>query len=288
MEKILEVVDLEKKYDNFKLDKISFDVLKGYIMGYIGPNGAGKTTTIKAVLDIIPYDGGHIKLFGQKPAGANQKVKERIGFVLGETAFYEFLSAKDMAQIISKFYTMWDWQIFNRTMKDFDLNPKQKIESYSKGMKVKYMIACAISHDAELFILDEPTSGLDPVFRSELMEVFQALIADGERSILFSTHITSDLESIADYITFINKGKLVFSNEKDIVLDSYSVIKGRKDQRHKILETQKTQGIIDSNMGFTALINQRDWFAQQFGNDLLIERATLEDIMIHTVRGKRI
>lgn len=288
MENILEVVELEKRYDHFALDKVSFDVPKGYIMGYIGPNGAGKTTTIKAILDIIPYDGGQIKFFGQKATESDHKIKERIGFVFGESAFYEFLTARDMAQIISKFYAKWNWQVFDYTMKEFDLNPRQKIEAYSKGMKIKYMIACAISHEAELFILDEPTSGLDPVFRSELMEVFQTLIADGEKSILFSTHITSDLESIADYITFINKGKIIFSNEKDAVLDSYCIIKGKKEQRQKVLETQKTQGIIDSNMGFTALSNQRAWFKQHFSNNLLIEKATLEDIMIHTVRGRKI
>ena len=152
-------------------------------------------------------------------------------------------------------------------------------------MKIKYMLICALSHAAELFILDEPTSGLDPVFRSELMEIFQSLIADGEKSILFSTHITSDLENIADFITFIHKGRIVFSDNKDTILDNYGLIKGRKDQRTGIVETKKIEGIIDSNLGFTALTNQKEWFQNQFRSNLVIEKATLEDIMIHTVRG---
>jgi len=287
LEKILEVSALEKHYENFSLDKISFDVQKGYIMGYIGPNGAGKTTTIKGILGITPFDGGQIRLFGQPFTDGDVKLKERLGFVFGETAFYEFLTAKDMAKILSKFYTKWDWNLFFQTMKDFDLNINQKIEKYSKGMKIKYMLACAMSHDAELFILDEPTSGLDPVFRSELMEIFQSLIANGNRSILFSTHITTDLESIADYITFINKGKLVFSENKDEILETYGVIKGSKDKRQQVLSSGKTLGILDSNMGFTALTNEKAWFHDQFNQKLVIEKATLEDIMIHTVRGNR-
>ncbi len=287
LEKILEVNELEKHYENFSLDKISFDVYKGYIMGYIGPNGAGKTTTIKSILGTTPYDGGQIKLFGQAFTGENVRLKDRLGFVFGETAFYEFLPAKDMAKILSNFYPKWDWDLFSRTMKEFDLDINQKIEAYSKGMKIKYMIACAMSHDAELFILDEPTSGLDPVFRSELMEVFQSLIADGNRSILFSTHITADLESIADYITFINKGKLVFSKNKDEVLETYCVIKGSKDRRQQVISSGRTLGILDSNMGFTALTNEKEWFRNEFNQELVIEKATLEEIMIHTVRGNK-
>lgn len=287
MENVLEIENLEKRYDSFCLDKISFSVRQGYIMGYIGPNGAGKTTTIKAILDIIRVDGGEIRIFGQSLTSSRNSIKQRIGFLMGDNAYYEFLTAGSMANVISKFYTRWDWKVFERMMKEFELNQNQKLEAYSKGMKIKYMLACALSHNAELFILDEPTSGLDPVFRSELMEIFQSLIADGERSILFSTHITSDLESIADYITFINKGRIVFSEEKDAVLDKYVLIKGRKDQRSEIEGSKKVLGILDSNLGFSALTNDREWFQKQFKGNLIIEKATLEDIMIHSVRGNR-
>ncbi|NLM52112.1 MAG: ABC transporter ATP-binding protein [Firmicutes bacterium] len=286
MDPVLQLINLEKTYDNFKLDKISFKLERGYIMGFIGPNGAGKTTTIKLILDVIKPDGGQVLLFGEPSTNAID-IKERIGFVFGDNAFYEFLSAKEMAEIIARFYKQWDWNLFHKYMRDFGLNIKQKIDSYSKGMKVKFLLACALSHHAELLILDEPTSGLDPVFRSELMEIFQHLIAAGEKTILFSTHITSDLENIADYITFINQGKIVFSTEKDTLLEQYALIKGGSQVREKIVNTGKIQGLLNSKVGFSALTNERNWFIKNQIPGILIERASLEEIMVHYIRGDK-
>jgi ABC-2 type transport system ATP-binding protein len=286
MSKVLEVIELEKHYAGFTLDKVSFSIEPGYIMGYIGPNGAGKTTTINAILDIIKPDNGKIMLFGKELTSNACEIKQKIGFVIGENAFYEFLNAQDMAGIISRFYKHWDWGVFNRYMREFELDPGKKIESYSRGMKVKFALACALSHHAELFILDEPTSGLDPVFRSELMEIFQYIISDGEKTILFSTHITSDLDSIADYITFINQGRIVFSRDKNSILTNFALVKGRKDQREKVLGSGKIKGMLESDVGFSALTDDRSWFLRN-APGLVIERATLEDIMVHFIRGNK-
>ncbi|HEX2946218.1 MAG TPA: ABC transporter ATP-binding protein [Clostridia bacterium] len=287
MYNVLEVTGLVKNYNNFRLEGITFNIQRGYIMGYIGPNGAGKTTTINLILGILNPDGGQIRLFGEDVETSPASLKERVGFVIGETAFYEFLSAKEMAGIIARFYKRWDWKAFDRYMKIFELDKNQKIESYSKGMKIKYMLACALSHNAELLLLDEPTSGLDPVFRSELMDIFQEIISDGEKSILFSTHITSDLDNIADYVTFINNGSIVFSDDKDSVLSRFSIVKGGRDQRENVMRTDKIVGILNSEVGFSALTNDREWFLRNPEKGVVLEKASLEDIMVHYVRGNK-
>lgn len=287
MDNALEVTGLVKNYENFKLDRVTFNIEPGYIMGYIGPNGAGKTTTINMILGILKPDGGQIKLFGKELNEGSTSLKERIGFVIGETAFYEFLGAQDMAGIVARFYKNWDWKAFDRYMNMFGLDKKQKIESYSKGMKVKYMLACALSHNAELLVLDEPTSGLDPVFRSELMDIFQEIISDGQRTILFSTHITSDLDNIADYVTFINNGSIIFSEDKDSVFSRFAIVKGGRDQRENVIQTGRVMGILNSEVGFTALVDNREWFLRNPVKGAVLEKASLEDIMVHYVRGNK-
>ncbi|QQE78980.1 ABC transporter ATP-binding protein [Alicyclobacillus sp. SO9] len=287
MNDILQVSNLRKQYDDFALQDVSFSLERGYIMGFIGPNGAGKTTTIKAILNVLQADSGQIRIFGRELAADPQTIKQKIGFVFGETAFYEFLSASDMAQITSKFYKHWDWTNFRKYMREFELNPDKKLESYSRGMKVKFMLACALSHQAELFILDEPTSGLDPVFRSELLEILQTVIADGEKSILFSTHITSDLDRVADFITMINDGNIVFSKEKDALMEGYALVKGPKELRDAILETRQVSGLLDSALGFSVLTEHKDELMNRFGSRIIVLQPTLEDIMIHLVRGKQ-
>lgn len=287
MDKALEVTGLVKSYDNFKLDGVTFNIEPGYIMGYIGPNGAGKTTTINMILGILKPDDGQVKLFGQELDENSTSLKERIGFVIGETTFYEFLGAQDMAGIVARFYKNWDWKAFDRYMHMFGLNKNQKIDSFSKGMKVKYMLACALSHNAELLVLDEPTSGLDPVFRSELMDIFQDIISDGHRTILFSTHITSDLDNIADYVTFINNGSIIFSEDKDSVLSRFAIIKGGRDQRENVIHTGRAMGILNSEVGFSALVDNREWFLRNPVKGAVLEKASLEDIMVHYVRGNK-
>lgn len=281
---MLEIKGLNKDFKKFKLDNVSFKLEPGYIMGFIGPNGAGKSTTIKLIMNLLKKDSGEIKVFGKDHIQFEKEIKNRIGFVYDESYFYEDLSIRQMKNIIAPFYKEWDEKLFNKYMKDFDLDPTQKIKKLSKGMKMKFSLGIALSHNADLIIMDEPTSGLDPVFRREILDVLYSIIQDENKSIFFSTHITTDLEKIADYITFINKGKIVFSKSKDEVLESYGVIKGGKDLLDR--DTRKEFiSIRETNVGFEGLAENPQKLKRLFGNEVLIEKPTLEDIMVYSVRG---
>ncbi|WP_352405152.1 ABC transporter ATP-binding protein [Sporanaerobacter acetigenes] len=284
MDYILEVNNLRKKFKKFTLKDISFKLEPGYIMGFIGPNGAGKSTTIKLIMNLLKLDGGEIKVFGLDHKKHEKEIKDRIGFVYDENYYYEDLTIKQMKNIVASFYSKWDDATFNDYIEQFDLDPKSKIKTLSKGMKMKFSLAVALSHNADLIIMDEPTSGLDPVFRREILDILYNVIQDETKSIFFSTHITTDLEKIADYITFINKGSIVFSETKDEVLENYSVVKGGTDLLDR--DTKKEFiGLKETNVGFEGLTNNKDEVKRLFGEQVLIERATLEDIMFYTVRG---
>ena len=281
---MLEIKNLSKKFKTFELDNVSFKLEPGYIMGFIGPNGAGKSTTIKLIMNLLKKDFGEIKVFNKDHIEFEKEIKNRIGFVYDESYFYEDLTIKQMKNIIAPFYKEWDEKLFNRYIKDFDLDLNQKIKKLSKGMKMKFSLAIALSHNADLIIMDEPTSGLDPVFRREILDILYNVIQDEKKSIFFSTHITTDLEKIADYITFINKGKVVFSKSKDEILESYRIIKGGNnlldmDTRKKFI------GLRETKVGFEGLVENPQKLKRLFGNDVIIERPTLEDIMVYSVRG---
>ncbi|TDT62864.1 ABC transporter ATP-binding protein [Fonticella tunisiensis] len=285
MSNILEIRNLRKQYDKFSLKDISFSLERGYIMGFIGPNGAGKSTTIKLIMNLIKRDSGEIKVFGLDNIKNEKEIKEKIGFVYDENYFYEHLSILEMKRIIAPFYKHWDDGTFKKYIKDFNLPPSRKIKDLSKGMKMKFSLALALSHRAELIIMDEPTSGLDPVFRIEMLEILQSLIQDERVSVFFSTHITTDLEKIADYITFINDGSIVFSRPKDDILESFALIKGGKELLDK--DTRKEfLAIKENSFGFEALTDNTDRIKKIFKNEVIIERPTLEDIMVYTVRGE--
>ena len=226
MENILEIKSLRKEYNGFALKDVSFQLPYGYIMGLIGPNGAGKTTTIKLVMNLLRKNSGEIKIFGKDNLEHEVEVKSRIGFVYDTPNFYEHLTLKQMKSIIAPFYKNWDEVMFRKYIDEFDLPLTKKIKTLSRGMLMKYALAIALSHHADLIIMDEPTSGLDPVFRRELLDILSGLIQDEKKSILFSTHVTSDLERIADYITFIHKGEMIFSRPKDEIFEEYGIVKG--------------------------------------------------------------
>jgi len=279
VENIIEIKDIVKSYKNFKLDKVSFNVPKGYIMGFIGENGAGKTTTIKSIMNVFDTDHGEIKVFGLDNKIHEVEIKEKIGFVYSEFDFFTNFKLKDIKKYIAPFYKNWDEEVYNNYINKFKLDPKSKINKISTGMKTKFALALALSHHAELLILDEPTSGLDPVFRDEFLDMLLNIVQDEEKTILFSTHITSDLDKIADYITYIHNGKIVFSKERDQIYENYYLIKGS-------LEKLKNQeklfiGIKKNKYGFEALTNNKKLVENQFGNDIIIERANLEDIMVY-------
>ena len=280
---MLEIKNVSKNFEKFKLNDISFNLESGYIMGFIGPNGAGKSTTIKLIMNLLKKDSGEIKIFGKDHIDFEREVKNRIGFVYDESYFYEDLTINQMKNIIAPFYKNWDEKMFNKYIKDFNLDYTQKIKKLSKGMKMKFSLATALSHNADLIIMDEPTSGLDPIFRREILDILYSVIQDENKSIFFSTHITTDLEKIADYITFINNGEIVFSKSKDEVLESYGVVKGGnnlldRDTRKEFL------GLRETKVGFEGLVENPQRLKKLFGSEILIERPTLEDIMIYSVR----
>lgn len=284
MNNILEIKNLCKKYKDFSLDNVSFNLEKGYIMGFIGPNGAGKSTTIKLIMNLIRKNSGEIKIFGLDNIKNEKDIKQRIGFVYDQGYFYEELTMLEMKNIISRFYKNWDDNAFKRYMSEFNLPESKKVKELSKGMKMKYSLAIALSHGAELILMDEPTSGLDPVFRREILDIFQSVIQDENRSIFFSTHITTDIEKIADYITFLNNGKIVFSDTKDNIMESYAIVKGNKS----VLGNNSYDDFVsvdENSFGFEALTNNAEKAARTFKDKALIERASLEDIMVYTVRG---
>lgn len=233
---MLSVQGLTKHYPSFTLQDISFSLPKGRIMGLIGKNGAGKTTTLKSILNLVRPDSGTIEMFGHNFIEDEQGCKQRIGMVLGGIDFYSHKKLADISNVTKRFYTDWDEDAHQGYMKTFALAPQKRVKELSSGMKVKYMLALALSHKASLLILDEPTSGLDPVSRDDLLGLFQKLVSSGERSILFSTHITSDLEKCADDITYIKDGKLLKSAEKSVFIKSFQHLKAPGENVELTLE----------------------------------------------------
>lgn len=278
MNNVLEISNVTKDYKKFKIDNISFNLPKGYIMGFIGANGAGKTTTIKLILNMIKRDSGEIKVFGLDNIREEERIKEQIGVVFDECYYLEDWTLNDVEKAVSIFYKNWNSSIYEKYLKEFNLARDKKVKDLSRGMRMKLMIAVAFSHEAKLLILDEPTSGLDPVARDEFLDILRDYIEDEEKSVIFSSHITSDIEKIADYITYINNGKIIFTGEKDEFLEKYCIIKGGKED---ITESQKKEiiGLRMHSTGFEGLIELKK--AVGFSSKVIIEKASLDEIMIY-------
>lgn len=278
MNNVIEINNLTKDYGDFRLNDISFGLQKGFIMGLIGPNGAGKTTIIKLIMNLLIRNSGEIKLFGFDNREYEVEVKSKIGFVYDTPNFYDHLNLKQIKNIIAPFYLNWDDQIFTKLVQKFQLPLNKTIKKFSHGMVMKAAIALALSHHADLIIMDEPTSSLDPVFRRELLDLLYEFLQNEDKSILFSTHITSDIERIADYITFIQNGEIVFSKSRDDVIESYKIIKGSTDLLD--FETSKLfKGVRTTEFGFEALCDNENKIRNSFKNKIIVEKATLEDIM---------
>ncbi len=282
----LEIKGLSKSFKDFSLKRINISLSSGYIMGFIGPNGAGKSTTIKLILNLLKKDEGEIRIFGMDNIKDEQKVKNRIGFVLDENYFYEELTVAEMKWVLAPFYRTWDEKAFQRYLKRFQLPQKKKIKELSKGMKMKFSLAIALSHNADLLIMDEPTSGLDPLVRSELLDILSEIIQDENKAIFFSTHITSDLDKIADYITIINQGEIILSMPKDDIFNNYGLVKGGKELLNADTRSSFV-GIKENEFGFTGLTCDRKLARKMFGDKVVIEKPTLEDVMLYYVRGNK-
>lgn len=285
MNKILEVNGLKKDLGNFSLHDVNFSLQEGCITGFIGINGAGKTTTIKSILGLVLKDAGNIELFGKEIDKNERELKNRIGIVLDEGYFYENMTMIEMKNIIAPAYSKWDELIFKNNIDRFKLQLNQKISTLSKGMRMKYAIALALSHHADLLIMDEPTSGLDPLIRSELMDILLEFMKEKGKSVFFSTHITSDLDKIADVLILIDNGRIVLSEAKDILLDSHGIVKGDKiminDDTRKLFLT-----LHETEYGFEGITNKKRAISQQM-NGVSIERPTIENIMLAYIGGNK-
>ncbi len=284
MENVLEISSLRKTYDDFTLNDVSFSLPEGFIMGLIGPNASGKTTIIKLIMNLIRKEAGQVRIFSKDNIEDEVEIKSRIGFVYDTPPFHGHLSLREIKLIVASFYTNWDDTLFKKYADEFDLPLAKKFKTLSRGVKMKFSFAVALSHNADFIILDEPTSGLDPVFRRKLLEVFSGIIQDEKKSILFSTHITSDLERIADYITFINEGSIVFSESKDLLMENWALIKGGKELLNK--ENRLLfSGIREREFGFEALTSNVKKAEKKLKKDIVIEKASLEDIMFFITKG---
>lgn len=283
MHDLVEVRGLCKQYDSFSLQDVNFTLPEGCITGFIGVNGAGKTTTIKAILGLINVQGGSISAFGEEMGAAAGAIKNRIGVVLDSGSFYEDFTMGEMRGIIAPAYSKWNDADFRHYMDRFSLDHKQKISTLSKGMRMKYALALALSHGAELLIMDEPTSGLDPLIRSELLAILGDYMKRGGRGVFFSTHITSDLDKVADMLILIDEGRVIFQDEKDALLERHRIVMGDSalltpSMRKLFLRTQVTE------FGFEG-ITDRVGDVKAALPDAIFEKATIDDIMLAYIKG---
>ena len=273
---LLEVENLCKTFPTFSLKDVSFKLAERYIMGFIGRNGAGNTTTLKSMLNFVKADKGTCVINGFDVSKDEIKVKESIGFVSGTDGFYQTTKIKTITNVTKKFFDNWNEELYKKLLSTFKLDENKKIKELSAGMKIKYQIALAMCHDAKLLILDEPTSGLDPVSRDELIMLFREYISDGKRSILFSTHITSDLEKCADFITYIKDGKIIKSTDICSFKDEYILVAGKKEDLSDELKNNLI-GLYEHSFGFEALIEKSKI---DLVKDLQITNPSLEEIMV--------
>lgn len=286
MENIIEVRNLKKKYDEkFILGEIDIEIPKGVIVGLIGENGAGKTTLIKSILNIIKIDTGNIKIFDKDYKKEEKEIKEDIGVVLDNMFFPEILNAKDINNSMKNIYKNWDSKLYFSYLKEFNLPDDKFLKSMSKGMRKKLEIATALAHKPKLLILDEPTSGLDPIARNEVLDIFLKFIENEEHSILLSTHITTDLEHIADEIIFIDKGKKVLAKSRDDIIDNYAILKCDIDYFSSI-DKKDIIAYKKSKYAYEILVDNKEEASRKY-NECIIDKITLENLMLLVIKGEK-
>ncbi len=280
MNEILNIEKLNKKYPTFSLKDVSFAVEPGQIMGFIGRNGAGKTTTLKSIMNMIHYESGKISAFGKDMTENELENKQRIGFALSELNYYPNKTIRQLMNVTKRFYKNFSEEKFFQVCKLFNLNLDKKLEELSSGMKVKYSVAIALSHQAELLILDEPTSGLDPVSRDEILDIFREIVKNKDRAILFSTHITSDLDKCASNITYIHDGSIIYTGDKKGFVNSYMFVKD-KTKNKSLLSDYIAYKELDDYIEGLIPMNKKDKFIE---NNIDVREPDLEQIMIYLER----
>lgn len=278
----LKLKDVSKRYDDFYLDNISFEVPQGSIVGFIGENGAGKSTTINTILGLTKKENGTIDVLGEHDI--NSVCRDQIGVVFADNNYPDMLTPEQLGNVFENLYGTWDQKIYMEILKKFKLPFNKKIKDFSKGMKMKYSISVAFSHHSKLLILDEATSGLDPVMRDEILDLLLDFIQDEEHSILISSHITSDLEKIADYIVFIHKGKIIFSKPKDELLESFGIIKCGTNLFDK-LDKENIIAYRKQDYEWQVLVENRQ-AAQKKYPDAMVIPANIDEIMLMYVKGE--
>ena len=288
MENILELQQVSKRFprSDFALENVTFSLPYGSILGFVGENGAGKTTTIGCILNTITKDSGTVKLFGKEMRDIDTDIREKIGVVYDGDNFPGFWTAKQLSQVMEGIYTQWDNALFQKYLDDFHLPVKQKIKNYSRGMTMKLAIAVALSHHPQLLILDEATSGLDPIMRDEMLDVFLEFVQEESHSILLSSHITSDLEKVADYITFIHNGKLIMTASKNDLVYNYAVMRCKESQflaldPGDIIAYRKRDFQID------VLVNNGKEVQRKYKGSV-VDHVSVDEIMLLLVKGERV
>lgn len=280
MANVLELKNVTKKYDGFVLDNVTLALPQGCIMGLIGENGAGKSTMINLILNLIKRDSGEINIFEQDLLTHESAIKEDLGVVFDECNFPETLNVEQVEKVMARIYQNWDPQAFWQYIDKFSLPYKKEIKQFSRGMKMKLSIAVALAHKAKLLVLDEATSGLDPVIRDEILDIFLDFIQDEQHAIFISSHITSDIEKIADYITFIHKGKIMFTETKEDLLNNYGICKCTSTEFDN-LDPSVIIGSRKNKFGIEVLVRK-----DQLKGQYVMDHATIEDIMVYTIRGE--
>jgi ABC-type multidrug transport system, ATPase component len=287
MNSTLILKNVNKKYEksNFAIKNISFSIPEGSIVGFIGENGAGKSTTMNCILNVIRRDSGTIEIFGREMTDEDIDIRENIGVVYDSNNFPEYLTAKQLADILGRIYSKWDDFCFEQFLRRFGLPESQKIKTYSRGMSMKLAIAVALSHDSKLLILDEATSGLDPIMRDEILDVLLEFVKQEDHSILLSSHITSDLEKIADYIVFIHNGEIILNKTKDELIYEYGVIRCSENDFHNIL-SEDILSSMKKDYQIDVLIKNRKLIEKKYKN-LIVDSVSLDEIMLLLVKGER-
>ncbi len=282
----IELCDVNKSYDSFSLNHVSFSVPKGCVVGLIGENGAGKSTTLKAILNLIRIDSGSILLFGKDHKQQEILARENIGVVFEECEFPPYLNASEVSGVMKNIYRSWDTAAFSSYLKQFNLPVKKRVKEYSRGMKMKLSIAAALAHHPSLLILDEATSGLDPIVREEILDILREFIQTGENSILLSSHITTDLDKIADYITFIHDGRIMFHQPKDDLTDRLGILRCSREDLATLAPGECIR-CRQNAFGMEALVRDRAAARRKFPA-AVIDPVTIEDIMLFYIRGEQI
>ena len=287
MNSTLILKNVNKKYEksNFAIKDISFLVPEGSIVGFIGENGAGKSTTMNCILNVIRRDSGTIEIFGREMTDEDIDIRENIGVVYDSNNFPEYLTARQLADILGRIYSKWDDFCFEQFLRRFGLPETQRIKTYSRGMSMKLAIAVALSHDSKLLILDEATSGLDPIMRDEILDVLLEFVKQENHSILLSSHITSDLEKIADYIVFIHNGEIILNKTKDELIYEYGVIRCSENDFHNIL-SEDILSSMKKDYQIDVLIKNRKLIEKKYKN-LIVDSVSLDEIMLLLVKGER-